>query len=74
MTLQTIKHKITKDLKGVIPELRNESTSFQIIELPSKKNTVFHIIFDKEPLEFPKEFIIKMFKTKNIVSENNILI
>lgn len=74
MTLQTIKHKITKDLKGIIPEFRSESTSFQIIELPSKKNTVFHIIFNTEPLEFPKEFIIKMFKTKNIVSENNILI
>jgi len=74
MTLQTIKHKITKDLKSIIPELRSESTNFQIIELPSKKNTIFHIIFDTEPLEFPKEFIIKMFKTKNIVSENNILI
>ncbi|MHA1915520.1 MAG: hypothetical protein ACW986_10410 [Promethearchaeota archaeon] len=74
MTLQTFKHKITKDLKGVIPELRSSSVNFQITELPSKKNTVFNIVFDTKPQEFPKEFILKVFKTKNIVSENNILI
>jgi hypothetical protein len=34
---------------------------------------VVHVIFDKILQDFPQEFIIKFFRTKNIVSENNIL-
>ncbi|MFW9881819.1 MAG: hypothetical protein ACFFG0_52815, partial [Candidatus Thorarchaeota archaeon] len=47
--------------------------SFDITELNSRKNSVINLVFDKQPQSFPKEFIIKMFKTKNIVSEINIL-
>ena len=74
MSLQKIKSKIAKDLKGVIPEFRNKDYNFNIIELESRKNSVINVVFDKQPRSFPTEFIIKIFKTKNIVSENNILI
>ncbi|MFW9866922.1 MAG: hypothetical protein ACFFEN_12575 [Candidatus Thorarchaeota archaeon] len=73
MSLQKIKSKIRKDLKGVIPEFRDENFNFEIQELPSKQNLVLSLTFEKEPQNFPKESIIKIFKTKNIVSENNIL-
>ena len=74
MSLQKIKSKIAKDLKGIIPEFRNKDNNFNIIELESKKNLVLNVVFDKQPPSFPKDFIIKIFKTKNLVSENNILI
>jgi len=74
MSLQKIKSKIVKDLKGIIPEFRNKDNNFNIIELESKKNLVLNVVFDKQPRSFPKDFIIKIFKTKNLVSENNILI
>ena len=73
MSLQPIRSKIAKDLKGIIPELRKDTYNFNIYELKSRKNTVINLEFDKEPLDFPKEFVIKLFRTKNIVSENNIL-
>jgi len=74
MSLQKIKSKIAKDLKGIIPEFRNKDNNFNIIELESKKNLVLNVVFDNQPRSFPKDFIIKIFKTKNLVSENNILI
>ena len=74
MSLRKIKSKIGKDLKGIIPEVRNKDFNYNITELPSKKNTVINLVFDKKPRDFPKEVIIKIFRTKNIVSENNILI
>ena len=74
MSLLKIKSKIKKDLKGVIPEFRKDKYNFVINELKSRKNTVINLIFDKKPQDFPKEFVIKIFRTKNIVSENNILI
>ena len=74
MSLLKIKSKIIKDLKGVIPEFRKDNFGFKINELKSRKNTVINLVFDKKPQDFPQEFIIKIFRTKNIVSENNILI
>ena len=74
MSLLKIKSKIKKDLKGVIPEFRKDNYNFVINELKSRKNTVVNLVFDKKPRDFPKEFVIKIFRTKNIVSENNILI
>jgi len=74
MSLLKIKSKIIKNLKGVIPEFRKDNYNFVINELKSRKNTVINLVFDKKPQDFPKEFVIKIFRTKNIVSENNILI
>ncbi|MHA2281107.1 MAG: hypothetical protein ACXAC5_09675 [Promethearchaeota archaeon] len=73
MSLQAIRSKIVKDLRGTIPEFRKDSYHFNIFELKSRKNTVVNLVFDKKLQDFPQEFIIKIFKTKNIVSENNIL-
>ena len=73
MNLPKIKSKIAKDLKSIIPEFRNKDLQFNITQLPSKKNTVIHVVFGSKPRNFPKQFIIKIFRTKNIVSENNIL-
>jgi tRNA A-37 threonylcarbamoyl transferase component Bud32 len=73
MSLQAIRSKIVKDLKGIIPEIRKDNYNFKIHELKSRKNTVVNLVFDKKLQEFPQEFIIKIFRTKNIVSENNIL-
>ena len=74
MSLQKLKTTIIKDLKSIIPELGRKDDSFKITELPSKKNSIISVVFDKKPQNFPKEFIIKIFKTQNIVHENNILI
>ena len=73
MSLLKIKSKIAKDLRGIIPEFRNKDIIYNITKLQSRKNTVIDLVFDKKPKNFPKQFIIKIFRTKNIVSENNIL-
>ena len=73
MSLQAIKNKVRKDLRRVIPEFRDKKENFQIIKLKSRKNFVYDVVFDNKPQNLPKEFIIKVFNTKNIVSENNIL-
>jgi hypothetical protein len=74
MSLLKIKSKIAKDLKSIIPEFRKKGLEFNITQLPSKKNTVVDIEFAIKPRNFPKQFVIKIFRTKNIVSENNILV
>ncbi len=73
MNLQAIRSKIVKDLRGVIPEFRKDNYNFKIYELKSRKNTVLNLVFDKTLQDFPQEFIVKIFRTKNIVSEKNIL-
>ena len=73
MSLLKIKSKIAKDLRGIIPEFRNKDMIYNITKLQSRKNTVIDVVFDKKPNNFPKQFIVKIFRTKNIVSENNIL-
>ncbi|MFX1391211.1 MAG: hypothetical protein ACFE9Z_14185 [Promethearchaeota archaeon] len=71
MDLQKIKNKIIKDLQEVIPDLQNNN--FQINELASKKNDVVEVLFEQKPSKLPKEIVIKIFRTKNIVNEINIL-
>lgn len=67
------KKKIIDDLKELIPELVNNDYSFRIIPLHSKKNSVINLVFNKKPNKLPKEFAIKIFRTKNIANEVNIL-
>ena len=74
MSLQAIKNKVRKDLRRLIPEFGDNKENFQIIKLKSRKNFVYDVSFDNKPQNLPKEFVIKVFNTKNIVSENNILI
>ncbi len=71
MDLQKITSKMVRDLKEQIPELTNDNN--KISELPSKQNSVINVLFDKKPSKLPKEVIIKIFRTKNIVHEINIL-
>lgn len=71
--IQKTKKIIIEDLKEQIPEFTNKDYSFKIIPLHSKKNTVIKILFNKKPSNLPKEFAIKIFRTKNIVNEINIL-
>ncbi|MFX1549019.1 MAG: lipopolysaccharide kinase InaA family protein [Promethearchaeota archaeon] len=60
-----------KDLKHQIPELNSDN--IEVTELPSKKNSVISIVFDKKPSKLAKEVVIKIFRTKNIANEINIL-
>ena len=60
-----------RDLRDQIPGLSQDI--FKMTELPSKKNIVINIEFDKKPTKLPKEIVVKIFRTKNIVNEINIL-
>ncbi|MFX1366901.1 MAG: hypothetical protein ACFFCE_09820 [Promethearchaeota archaeon] len=71
MDLQKIKTKIIQDLKEQIPEINNDNII--ISELPSKQNSVIHLLFNTKPSKLPKEVVIKIFFTKNIAHEINIL-
>ena len=71
MDLQKVQSRIVRDLKQQIPELSAEN--IKITELPSKKNSVINVEFDKKPSKLPKEVVVKIFRTKNIVHEINIL-
>ncbi|MFW9819184.1 MAG: hypothetical protein ACFFE5_06200 [Candidatus Thorarchaeota archaeon] len=71
MDLQKVQTSMIRDLKHQIPELNPEN--IQVVELPSKKNTVIDVVFEKKPSKLPKEVVIKIFRTKNIAHEINIL-
>jgi len=71
MDLQKIRIKMIRDLRDQIPGLSQDI--FKMTELPSKKNIVINIEFDKKPTKLPKEIVVKIFRTKNIVNEINIL-
>lgn len=71
MDLQKLQSRAIRDLQPQIPELNFDN--IKITELPSKKNAVIDILFDKKPLKLPKEVVIKIFRTKNIAHEINIL-
>ena len=71
MDLQKIQSRLVRDLKQQIPGL--SQNNFKITELPSRKNYVINIEFDKKPTKLPKEIIVKIFRTKNIANEINIL-
>jgi tRNA A-37 threonylcarbamoyl transferase component Bud32 len=71
MDIQRIKSKMLQDLIEQIPELNTDK--IQLTELPSKKNSVINLKFDKKPIKLPQEVIVKIFRTENIVHEINIL-
>ncbi|MFW9827499.1 MAG: hypothetical protein ACFFEY_07910 [Candidatus Thorarchaeota archaeon] len=71
MDLQKIKSRLIRDLQQEILDF--QQNTFQIAELKSKKNEVIEILFNQKPSKIPKEIIIKIFRTKNIATEINIL-
>ncbi len=66
MDVTRIKQKIKHDLKDEIHELKNK---FSLNQLPSKKNLVYHLKFEKNPKNYPKQLIIKIFRTNNAENE-----
>ncbi|MFX0006166.1 MAG: hypothetical protein ACFFAV_05490, partial [Candidatus Hermodarchaeota archaeon] len=71
MDLQKVQTRMIRDLIPQIPELNQKN--IQVTELPSKKNSVINVVFEKKPSKLPNEVVIKIFHTKNIVHEINIL-
>jgi len=71
MDIHKIKNKMLQDLKEQIPELTIDQ--IQISELPSKKNSVIELKFDKKPSKLPQKVVVKIFRTENIANEINIL-
>ena len=69
MDAQQIKKKIIKDLRQEIPELAEKDNDFFLNQLESKKNFVFDLVFEKKPIGFPKEVVIKIFRTDNVERE-----
>jgi tRNA A-37 threonylcarbamoyl transferase component Bud32 len=72
MITQKIKKKIIIDLEDEIPELAiNDIQSFSLNQYKSKKNFVYDLVFEEKPKEFPKEVILKVFRTENFEKEFN---
>jgi tRNA A-37 threonylcarbamoyl transferase component Bud32 len=71
MDLEKIKNRIIKDLQEEIPDFSQDN--FQVRQLHSKKNDVVEVLFKQIPSKLPKELVIKIFRTENIVNEFNIL-
>ncbi len=69
MNLLNIIKEIVSNLKNEIPELDAPEVRFSLIKLPSKRNLVFSLNFDKKPKEYPQEFIVKVYQTDNADKE-----
>ncbi|MFW9987584.1 MAG: hypothetical protein ACFFC3_02930 [Candidatus Odinarchaeota archaeon] len=72
MDLQKIKDKMIQDLHEQIPEINNENIK-AFSELPSKKNSVINLAFNKKPSKLLQEVVVKIFNNKNFANEINIL-
>ncbi len=71
MVAEKIKKKLISDLKNEIPELALEEEYFSLNQYKSKKNFVYDLIFNKKPKRFPKEVILKVFRTDYAENEYN---
>ncbi|MFX0148826.1 MAG: hypothetical protein ACFE8E_13895 [Candidatus Hodarchaeota archaeon] len=73
MEILEIRKQIIIDLREDIPELVDKFNHFILKKLPSRRNFVLNIVFNRRTERFPKEFIIKLFKTENFKNEYNTL-
>ena len=72
MVAEKIGKKIISDLKEEIPELAlNVRNNFSLNQYKSKKNFVYDLVFTKKPKNYPKELILKIFRTENAENEYN---
>jgi tRNA A-37 threonylcarbamoyl transferase component Bud32 len=72
MVAEKIGKKIISDLKEAIPELAlNVKNNFSLNQYKSKKNFVYDLVFTKKPKNYPKELILKIFRTENAENEYN---
>ena len=70
MVAERIKNKIISELIEEIPELDlGVNLSFSLNQHKSKKNFVYDLLFEKKPKNFPKEFVLKIFRTDNAENE-----
>ncbi|MFX1492782.1 MAG: hypothetical protein ACFFBZ_00720 [Promethearchaeota archaeon] len=69
MEILEIRKEIIIDLRNEIPELVDKFNHFILKKLPSKKNSVLNIVFNQKTDRFPKEFIIKLFRTDKSKNE-----
>lgn len=68
MVAQKIKNQIIHDLRQDIPELSNV---FSLHQYKSKKNFVFDLVFEKKPKNYPKQVVLKLFRTDNADYEHS---
>ena len=73
MDTQQVKKKIIRALREEVPEFAEEDNDFILNQLESKRNMVFELVFEKKPIGFPKEVIIKIFRTDHAEREYNTL-
>ncbi|MFW9938606.1 MAG: RIO1 family regulatory kinase/ATPase [Candidatus Thorarchaeota archaeon] len=73
MELLNFRKEIIIDLREDFPELVDKFNHFILKFLPSKKNLVAELIFNKETERLPKELVIKAFKSPNAENEFNTL-
>ncbi|MFX1234119.1 MAG: hypothetical protein ACFFBY_06110 [Promethearchaeota archaeon] len=73
MEILEIRKRLIIDLREDIPELVDKFNHFILKKLPSRRNSVLNIVFNRNTDRFPKEFIIKLFKTENFKNEYNTL-
>ena len=72
MVAEKIEKKIISDLKEELPELAlNVKNNFSLNQYKSKKNFVYDLVFTKKPKNYPKELILKIFRTENAENEYN---
>ena len=74
MDTNKIKKKVLNDLKKEIPDIMKGADEFSLNRLSSKKNIVYELNFDKKPQKFPKQVILKLFRTNYAEKEYEALI
>lgn len=73
MDTRKIKQKLLSDFRDEFSELTEKSNNFLLKRLHSKKNIVYEIKFEKKPNKFPKEAILKLYRTNFAEKEYNAL-
>lgn len=74
MNSQIVKKETLFDLKDQLPELIDDNFKVTINRLPSKKNLVYELIFEKKPQKYPKEIIVKHFRSEHAMKEYETLL
>ena len=73
MELLEIRKEIVTNLKEDLPDLVDKVNFFNLVKLPSKKNSVVHLSFNRPTERFPKDLVVKIFRTSNFDIEYSML-
>ncbi|TFF87292.1 MAG: hypothetical protein EU548_10525, partial [Promethearchaeota archaeon] len=73
MELLDLRKEIIQDLRADLPELVDKFNHFLLKSLPSKKNSVVLLSFNKKTLNLPRECVVKIFRTENGDKEVQVL-